>query len=112
MPDISSVELVEDYVFEDLSDSSFDKQDQREVLDDIDELEEHLVQWGRDITDCTTILNNTTQTIYRRRQGNFRIFFVRDGDILYCIGVGLRKRTYQRDIGKFQRRASAQLDEC
>lgn len=99
MNEIGSVELVERWVFADLSSSTFSRDEQRRVLDDIDRLEEHLTTWNRSLTNCVEILSNTeSETIYRQRSGDLRSYFVRRGNTLYCVGVGKRKTTYDRDL--------------
>lgn len=104
--EIQSVELVERWVFADLSSSAFEDQDREEVLDDLDELEDHLTVWNRDLTKCVGILEGTGgETIYKRRTGDLRSYLIREEDTLYCIGVGKRKKTYDRDLGKMISRA-------
>jgi mRNA-degrading endonuclease RelE of RelBE toxin-antitoxin system len=100
MESITNVELVEDYVFDDLSASSFSDAEREQFLDDVDELREQLVTWDRDLTQAVNILQETgEETIYRRRAGDLRGYFIREGDTLYCIGVGKRRSTYDRDLG-------------
>lgn len=105
MTGIKSVELVDRWVFDDFRRSAFDDRDQRELLEDIDQMEKNIKTWGRELTDCVDMLSGTSETIYRRRQGDLRSYFVRDGDTLYCIGVGKRKTTYDRDLDQIDRRA-------
>jgi hypothetical protein len=106
MGDIESIELVDRWVFDDLSSSAFSDEERKRVLDDIDTLAEHLTVWDRDLNRCVDILSGTSDvTIYRRRAGDLRSFFVRTDDTLYCIGVGKRRSTYDRDLGAIQNRA-------
>lgn len=106
MTGIESVKLREALVRKDIEDGGFTDEEVEEILGDIDKLEENLVTWGRSLTDTTDIL--TTQTdrnIYKRRQGQYRSFFVRDGATLYCIGVGGRDTVYDRDLDAIEERA-------
>jgi mRNA-degrading endonuclease RelE of RelBE toxin-antitoxin system len=106
MAEIDSVELVERWVFADLSSSAFSEEEKREALDDLDELEEQLVTWGRPLTKAVSILTTSgDHTVYRRRQGDLRAYLIRDGSTLYCIGIGKRKTTYERDLSTIQERA-------
>jgi hypothetical protein len=96
MGDIDSVELVEKWVSADLSSATFSQEEQDRVLDDIDELEEHLTVWGRRLTRCVQILSDTgNETIYRRREGDLRSYFIRAG--IRCTvlesGSGRRRMT-------------------
>jgi len=105
---IDAVELVEEWVFRDLESGGFTDDDQREILDDLDDLEEQLVTWGRPLGKCLKILTDVgDQTVYRRRQGDFRSYLIRHGDTLYCIGVGERDTTYERDLEQIGARADA-----
>lgn len=106
MAEIDAVELVEKWVREDLSASTFSDDERREFLDDVDDLEEQLTTWGRPLTKCVNMLTTSGgETVYRRRQGDLRGYFVRRGSTLYCIGVGKRKTTYDRDLDTIQKRA-------
>lgn len=106
MAGIVSVEVVERWVFGDLASSEFDDEDQNRVLEDLDELQKHLAVWNRQLTKCVEILSDTgDETIYRRREGGLRSFFVRRGDTLYCIGVGKRRTAYERDLTQIVARA-------
>lgn len=106
MADIESVEVVERWVFDDLSSSAFDEQERKRVLADFDELEKQLTTWDRELTRCVDVLSGTgDETIYRRREGDLRSYFVRSTDTLYCIGVGKRKTTYERDLTQVVARA-------
>jgi len=112
MGDIDSVELVEKWVSADLSSATFSQEEQERVLDDIDELEEHLTVWGRRLSRCVKILSDTgNETIYRRREGHLRSYFIRAGDTLYCIGIGKRKKTYDRDLARIVERAEEQRSD-
>ena len=110
MGNIDSVELVEKWVFADLSSSTFSKEER--ALDDINQLEEHLTVWDRRLTECVKILSNTgNETVYRRREGDLRSYFIRDGDTLYCIGIGKRKKTFDRDLTRVVERAGEHRSE-
>lgn len=112
MGNIDSVELVEKWVSADLSSSTFSKEEQERALDDIDQLEEHLTVWDRRLTECVKILSNTgNETVYRRREGDLRSYFIRDGDTLYCIGIGKRKKTFDRDLTRVVERAREHRSE-
>ena len=112
MGDIESVKLVEKWVFADLSSSTFSEQEQERILDDIDELEEHLTVWGRRLTKCVKILSDTgSETIYRRREGDLRSYFIRKGNTLFCIGIGKRKKTFDRDLTQIVERAKEHRSE-
>lgn len=103
---ITSVELVKRWVFADLSSGTFTDQDKRDVLEDVDDLEEDLVQWGRPLMKCVGHLEvNSPKTVYKRRDGDLRCYYIRRGDTLYCIGVGKRKKTYDRDLQRMVTRA-------
>lgn len=111
MTGIDSVVIVEQWVSDDLASDVLTGEDAEEVLDDIDELEENLVTWGRSLTDAVDILTTQTEkNIYKRRQGKFRSFFVRDRSTLYCIGVGPRATVYDRQLDRIEARAE-RLDE-
>lgn len=106
MGGITSVELVDRWVFEDLSADTFTDQDRREILDDIEDLREHLTVWDRQLTKTVDILDQTgSQTIYKLRQGDFRTFYLREGATLYCIGVARRPRAYDRGLDSLIERA-------
>jgi hypothetical protein len=112
MMEIESVELVEKWVFEDLSSSAFSDEEAARVLDDIDEMGEKLSMWGRPLHKCASMISGiSTVTVYRRREGDLRSYFVRDGDTLYCIGVGKRKKTYDRDLDTIAQRGEDYLDD-
>lgn len=106
MGGVQEVTLYEDFLFDDLSDSTFTDEDADRILDDIDKLEEDIVTWGRPLDRCFDILTDTGDvTVYRRRNGDLRSFFVRVGDSLLCIGVGKRDTVYERDGDTIRRRA-------
>jgi mRNA-degrading endonuclease RelE of RelBE toxin-antitoxin system len=106
MGGIDAVELVEEYVFSDLSSSTFSDDQREQFLDDVDKLEEDLTVWDRQLTQCVTILTTpSSETVYRRRVGDLRGYYIREGSTLYCIGVGKRKTTYDRDLDTIRRRA-------
>ncbi|QLG30044.1 hypothetical protein HUG10_20800 (plasmid) [Halorarum halophilum] len=103
---VSEVTLHTEYVFSDLSSSKFSDQDKEDVLDDVDELREQLTTWNRYLNQSLgTLTTDGPHTVYRRRVGDLRSYFVRDGDTLWCIGVGERKNTYDRDLDKIIKRA-------
>ncbi|ATW88295.1 hypothetical protein halTADL_1532 [Halohasta litchfieldiae] len=107
MGEIENVELVEKWVFRDLSSSAFSTDEKRRVLDDLDEMEEKLVTWDRSLHKCVDQLRGfESVTVYRRRAGDLRSYLIRDGATLYCIGVGKRKKTYDRDLSTIQERAT------
>lgn len=106
MGEITSVELVDRWVFEDLSADTFTDQDRREILADIEELREQLTVWDRQLTQAVDILEATGgETIYKRRQGEFRTFYIRESDGLYCIGVARRPKAYDRGLATLIERA-------
>lgn len=106
MGEISSVELVDRWVFDDLSSNTFTDEDRTEILDDIDDLERQLTVWDRPLRKAVDILEGTgAETIYYRRQGPFRTFYLREGDTLKCIGVARRPSAYDRGIGSLIERA-------
>lgn len=110
MAEIESVELVEKWVYRDLSASSFTDAEAERVLDDLDGMEEDLVTWDRPLHKCVSNISGMgAVTVYRRREGDLRSYLVRDGDTLYCIGVGKRKKTYDRDFETIEERAKDQL---
>jgi len=112
MGEIDAVVLVEKWVFRDLSSSTFTDEERERVLDDLDEMEGKLVTWDRPLHKCVTQPTGTSSvTVYRRREGNLRSYLVRDDDTLYCIGVGKRKKTYDRDLDTIEERAKEQLDD-
>lgn len=112
MGGIDAIRVVEQWVFDDLSSGTFSTDEQEQVLDDIEDFEEQLVLWDRPLTKCVEILSTAgTETIYRRRVGDLRTYFLRDGATLYCIGVGKRKTTYDRDIDTILDRATRYQSE-
>ncbi|MDY6775352.1 MAG: hypothetical protein SV253_04645 [Halobacteria archaeon] len=105
--DITSVELVEKWVYKDLQ-SGFTAREQEEILDDLDDLEDQLTVWSRSLPNAVDILNDVAgKTVYRRRQGGFRSYLIRQGDTLYCIGIGKRDTTYERDLKQIEKRADS-----
>lgn len=89
----------------------FDHAEREQVLDDLEELEDHLVTWDRDLLRCVDIVTTRGEvTVYRRRVGDLRSFFVRQGSTLYCIGVGKRRTVYDRTLDTLDRRA-AEMDK-
>jgi hypothetical protein len=106
MGDVQTVTLYEDFLFDDFSQSTFTDKDADRILKDIDKLEKDIVTWGRPLNKCFDILSDTgAVTVYRRRNGDLRSFFVRVDDALLCIGVGKRDTVYERDGDTIQRRA-------
>lgn len=94
--------------FDDLSTSSFDDETRRRVLDDVETLEEHLVTWDRPLIKCVRVIQRGgPHTVYRRRIGDVRAYYVRQESALYCIGVGKRKNTYDRDLDTIEERVRA-----
>lgn len=111
MGEIDDVVLVEEWVFRDLSASLFTDDERERVLDDLDQMEENLVAWDRPLHKCVTLLVGLSSvTVYRRRAGDLRTYLVRDGATLYCIGVGKRKKTYDRDLETIEARAREHLE--
>lgn len=103
---IGDVELVTRWVKDDLSNSTFTDQNRKRILDDVDDLEKDLVTWNRPIQKCLKKLQTSgSETVYGRRIGNFRAFYIRRGSTMYCIGVGKRKNTYQQDLDRMEDRA-------
>ncbi|WP_135853416.1 hypothetical protein [Halorussus salinus] len=103
---IGDVVLVKKWVFEDLSSSSFGKEEKEAILDGVDDIREDLVTWNRPITKCLKILENTgSETIYRSRDGDLRSYYVRRGGTMYCIGAGKRRNTYERDLPRMVERS-------
>lgn len=103
---INDVTLVTEWVRADLSSSVFSDRERERILDDIDDLEEDLVVWGRPVHKCLKQLRDTgSETIYRRRIGDLRAYYIRQGDTLYCIGAGKRKSTYKQDLDRMIDRA-------
>lgn len=106
MAGVDSVELVEKWVQKDLSRSIFTDEEKRRVLDDIDKIEEDLTLWDRDLLKCVSIVKEIDSvTVYRSKPGDLRSYFIREGTTLYCIGVGKRRTTYDRDLGTMEERA-------
>jgi hypothetical protein len=95
---VDSVNLISEFVEQDLASDRFSDQDRRDFLNDVNELERQLTTWDRDLTKCCEILEDTPITIYRRRQGDIRHFYVRDGDTLHFIGVRKRNTVYDRHL--------------
>lgn len=107
---IDDVSIVDEYFFPDIERSVFTQDDRRRILGDMGDLKEDLVTWGRPLTKCVKILKGTGDvTIYRRRVGDSRVYFIRDGNVLRCIGVGKRKNTYDRDLDTIVDRAKSIL---
>jgi mRNA-degrading endonuclease RelE of RelBE toxin-antitoxin system len=108
----ASVEFVDRWVYKDLSEGRFTDADQREILNDLDELEDQLVTWERPLRKCVKMLTTAgDHTIYRRRQGDARSYLIRDGNTLYCIGIGKRDTTYERDLDQIAERAASHQEE-
>lgn len=114
MGGVSDVTIVEPWVFDDLSAGSFSQEEQRRVLYDVETLEEQLTIWDRSLTKCVEMLSNTGGvTVYRRRVGDLRVYYLRHDETLYCIGVGKRKTTYDRDLDRMISRAREyQSSDC
>ena len=104
MTGIETVTLVSEWVEADFDGGGFEPHECEEVLADVDRLREQLLTWDRDPRDCTERLTGRSETVYRRRQGGFRIYFARQGSVLYCVGVGRRRTTYDRDLDRIDRR--------
>jgi len=105
---IDVVTLHDEFVFADLSSDAFSTEEEKTVLDDLSELREHLTVWDRDLTKCVSILTTDGQeTIYRRRAGDLRSYCIRRGSTLWVIGVGKRRKTYDRDLDTIIDRAES-----
>lgn len=106
MTGVDSVELVEKWVQKDLSHSKITDDDIDDVLDDIDDIEKDLSVWDRDLMKCVSHVKEIdAETVYRSKPGDLRSYFIREGNTLYCIGVGKRRVTYDRDLGPIEERA-------
>jgi mRNA-degrading endonuclease RelE of RelBE toxin-antitoxin system len=107
MAQIEQVETVEEWVFRDLSSSNFNDEEQRTALAGVDDVEEDLVTWGRPIRKVMKqVEHQGNKTVYRYRKGDLRLYFIRKGDTMYCIGIGKRKKTYDRDLEQMSKRAN------
>jgi len=103
---IEAVENVEEWVLRDLKSSNFSDDERRDALDAIDDVEEDLVTWDRPIFKILETVNHQEEkTVYRYRDDPLRLYFIRKGDTMYCIGVGKRKKTYDRDLDQISKRA-------
>jgi mRNA-degrading endonuclease RelE of RelBE toxin-antitoxin system len=81
MTNVESVEIIKRWVFDDLS--NYDPPEQREVVDGLEDVEEKIETWNRDFHQMMSPLKGTSQeTIYRQRIGDFRAYYVRQGDTL------------------------------
>lgn len=88
-----------DWFEHDLVSGNFTEEEQVRLIDDLNDLEEKLTVWDRPLHKCVDHLESTVNaTIYRRRVGDMRTYYVRHGDTLTCIGAGPRKTTYKRDL--------------
>lgn len=106
MGDIEHVEVVERWVFDDLSSSTFSREECSRPIEAIEDLETDLVTWNRPIHAVLQHIEHPgSRTVYRHREGDLRLYFIRDEATMYCIGVGKRKNTYERDIGQVGERA-------
>ncbi|ACV47821.1 MULTISPECIES: hypothetical protein [Halomicrobium] len=106
MGEIEAVENVEEWVLRDLKSSSFSDEEREDAVEGIEKVEKDLVTWGRPILKVLTIVEHTgDKTVYRYRDDPLRLFFIRKGETMYCIGVGKRKTTYDRDLDQFSDRA-------
>ena len=106
MGQIEQVETVEEWVFRDLSSSNFSDEEQRTALAGIDDVEEDLVTWERPIHKVMEqVKHQGNKTVYRYRKGDLRLYFIRKGDTMHCIGIGKRKNTYDRDLEQIGKRA-------
>ena len=106
MGQIEDVEVVEEWVYRDLSSGNFGSAEQERALDGIDDLETDLVTWERPVHNVLDQIEYGGETtVYRRRAGDLRLYFIRKGETMYCIGVGKRPTTYDRDIEQISNRA-------
>jgi len=106
MGQIEQVETVEEWVFRDLSSSNFSDEERETALDGIDDVEEDLVIWDRPIHKVMSqVEHQGDKTVYRHRESDLRLYFIRKGNTMYCIGVGKRKKTYDRDLDQISDRA-------
>lgn len=105
---IDAVENVEEWVLRDLKSSNFSDDERRAALDAIDNVEEDLVTWDRPIFKVLeTVTHQGERTVYRYRDDPLRLYFIRKGNTMYCIGVGKRKKTYDRDLNQISKRAES-----
>jgi mRNA-degrading endonuclease RelE of RelBE toxin-antitoxin system len=104
MVNVENVVIIQRWILEDLS--NYDPPEQREIIAGLEDVEEKIETWNRDFHQIMSPLKATgTETIYRYRIRDFRAYYVRRDDTLYCIGVGPRKKTYDRDMGRMKDRA-------
>jgi mRNA-degrading endonuclease RelE of RelBE toxin-antitoxin system len=105
MGQIEQVETVEEWVFRDLSSSNFSDEERETALDGIDDVKEDLVTWDRPIHKVMEqVEHQGNNTVYRYRKSDLRLYFIRKADTMYCIGVGKRKKTYDRDLEQMSKR--------
>jgi hypothetical protein len=93
---------VHDSVYDDLE--QFDPPEQERILGDDDrgirKREAKVETWNTDFRNYVTPLRTSSdETIYRQRIGksDYRAYYARKADALWCIGVGERDTTYERD---------------
>lgn len=109
MHNVGRVEI-HDCVYDDLQ--QFDPPEQQRILGDddkgIQKIETKVGNWGADFHSYVSQLTVTSdETVYRQQIGktDYRAYYVRRGDTLWCIGVGERDTTYQRDLEAIIKRA-------
>ncbi len=109
MHNVGTVEI-HDCVSDDLA--QFDPPEQERILGDhdrgIQKVERKVEEWGADFRNYVTPLTVATdETVYRQQIGksDYRAYYVRREDTLWCIGVGKRDTTYERDLDSIVNRA-------
>lgn len=101
---------VHECVHDDLE--QFDPPEQERILGDDDrgirKLESKIETWNADFRNYVTPLTTRSdETIYRQRIGktDYRAYYVRKDNSLWCIGIGHRDTTYERDLDTIVARA-------
>ncbi|WP_115864041.1 hypothetical protein [Halorussus litoreus] len=101
---------VHESVYDDLE--QFDPPEQERILEDDDsgirKPESKVETWDADFRNYVTPLTTgSNETLYRQRIGksDYRADYVRRADTLWCIGVGERDTTYERDLDVIVKRA-------
>lgn len=109
MHNVGAVEI-HDCVYDDLQ--QFDPPEQKRILGDddkgIQKIETKVEKWDADFRSFVTPLTVASgETVYRQQIGktDYRAYYVRRDDTLWCIGVGQRDTTYERDLDTVVNRA-------
>jgi hypothetical protein len=106
MGEIESVVVTEEWVYRDLSSSNFSKEEAQIAVDATKEVRDHLTNWDRAVHNTLDqITHASDKTVYKQRKGPLRIFYIREGSTMYCIGVGKRGVVYDRDLSQIVERA-------